>query len=134
MFGVPTHRFFPQIDPLALRALLDNYAPVLWERKFGQTFVLLKKNPFPPQDHLEKKLLLDVKTVFGDGVPLHEWSNQCLWLEVEIRRSLLGQALSFFYKAPALSHRIPLRGDSGRARGKVHNAVGPQRLYANSPR
>ena len=96
-------RFVPQTDPLALRALLDNYVPVLWEWKLGWTFVLLKKNPFPPRDHLEKKLLLDVKTLLGDGVPLHEWSNQCLWLEVEIRRSLLGKALSFFYK-PRLCH------------------------------
>ena len=65
--------------------------------------MLLKKNPFPPRDHLEKKLLFDVKTLLGDRVPLHEWSNQCLWLEVEIRRSLLGKALSFFYK-PRLCH------------------------------
>ena len=89
-----TGRFVPQIDALALRALLDNYAPVLSERDL----VLLKKNPFPPRDHLEKELLFDGKILLGDTVHLNDWSNQTLWVEVEIRRSLLGKALSFFYK------------------------------------
>jgi hypothetical protein len=60
--------------------------------------VLLKKNPFPPRDHLEKELLFDGKALFGDRIHLNAWTNQILWAEVEIRRSLLGKALSFFYK------------------------------------
>ena len=89
-----TGRFVPQIDACALRALLDNYTPVLSEL----SAVLLKKNPGPPRDHLEKELLFDGKIMLGDSIPLHGWSDRILWAEVEIRHSLLGKALSFFYK------------------------------------
>jgi uncharacterized membrane protein (GlpM family) len=89
-----TGRFIPQFDALALRALLDNYTPVLVE----QAFVLMKKNPSPPRDHLEKTLLCDVKLSLGGGISVNTWSNQNLWAEVEINRSLLGKALSFLYK------------------------------------
>jgi hypothetical protein len=92
------HRFIPQIDALAFQALLDNYTPVLTEQKLGRIYVLLKRNSGPPRDHLDKQLLFDVKTQLGYGIPLHAWSNQIVWIEVEIRRSLLGKALSLFYR------------------------------------
>ena len=96
-----TGRFVPQIDALALRALLDNYTPALSER----ALVLLKKNPFPPREHLQKELVFDGKTLLGGTVHLNTLSNQNVWVEAEIRRSLLGKALSFFYK-PRLCYLV----------------------------
>jgi hypothetical protein len=84
-------------DALALRALLDNYHPVLMEGDL-MSFLLLERNPPPLRERAEKKLLSEFTTGFAAPLPLEERSNEPVWMEVEIKHSWLGSLLSFFYK------------------------------------
>jgi tetratricopeptide (TPR) repeat protein len=94
--GGVDNRAAPQDDALALRALLDNYHPVLVE----QRQVLLQKNPPPWLDHAEKTLLAERTVRWGERVSLAEWKDDLVWMEVDIRHSELGRLLAFCFKPP----------------------------------
>jgi tetratricopeptide (TPR) repeat protein len=89
-------RAAPQDDALALRALLDNYHPVLVE----QRQVLLQKNLPPWLAHAKKTLLAERTIHWGEGVSLAEWKDDLVWMEVDIQHSLAGRLLSFCFKPP----------------------------------
>jgi hypothetical protein len=86
-------RFLPQDDALALRALLDNYHPVLSERGL----LLLERNERVLQD-ARKEPLTDDKPQFGVEVTLGGAASQAIWMETGIEHSLLGRLRSFVYK------------------------------------
>ena len=94
----PTNnRFVPQDDALALRALLDNYHPVLLE----QDFLLLAKNPPPLRERARKELLSEFKSSFLTPLPLNTWTNEMVWVEAEIQPTWLGKLRAFLYRPAA---------------------------------
>jgi tetratricopeptide (TPR) repeat protein len=103
-------RAAPQDDALALRALLDNYHPVLVE----QRQVLLQKNPPPWLDHAEKTLLAERTVRWGERVSLAGWKDSLVWMEVDIQHSLAGKLVSFCFKPPPCYLDCRLLADESR--------------------
>lgn len=97
---------FPSLD--------DGYSwPELLTRYTVQNttkdFVLLKKSATPKAYHLE--LLQDAPLHFGEPISLLSIaSNGPIWVELEINQTPLGALASAFYKPPALTLAISLRG------------------------
>jgi tetratricopeptide (TPR) repeat protein len=114
-------RAAPQDDALALRALLDNYHPVLVE----QRQVLLQKNPPPWMDHAEKTLLAERTVRWGERVSLVEWKDDLVWMEVDIQHSLAGKLVSFCFKPPPcyLDCRL-LAGETKYSRSRFVSSMG----------
>jgi hypothetical protein len=88
------NRFVAQDDALALRALLDNYHPVLTEKQF----LLVQKNHLPWREHLEKKPISEFRTQFFNPVPLNELSARMIWMEAQLHYSCLGQLRAWVYR------------------------------------
>jgi hypothetical protein len=90
---VPIQRLLVQNDPLALRALLDNYHPVLLE----DDRLLLETNAPPLRDRAEKKLLAEFSTQFDTPISLADWGDM-VWVEADITHSVLGKLRALFYQ------------------------------------
>jgi hypothetical protein len=101
----PTNnRFVPQDDALALRALFDNYHPVLVE----QDFALLARNPPPLRDRAKKELLSEFNSRFLTPIPLNTQTNERVWMEAEFQPTWLGKLRAFIYRPAAcyISYRF----------------------------
>jgi hypothetical protein len=85
-------RYGPLEDAAVLRHLLINYEPIVGENQF----LLLKTrhNSSPP-----KLTLLREGTVAPSApIPLNEFGQSDLWLQVTVNPTLLGSTRQFFYK------------------------------------
>ena len=97
--GTIDGRTVVQDDALALRALLDNYHPVLVEKDL----LLFQQNSAPLLAHAAKKPLAEFTVHFGELTSLEAWKDEMVWMEVEVQRSLAGKLLAFLYKPAPLS-------------------------------
>jgi hypothetical protein len=61
-------------------------------------FLLLEKRKQPL--HIDRKLLLDVKLQQGETLILPQGTDNLLWAEVEVKRSLFGNIVHALYKSP----------------------------------
>ena len=91
------HKFPPLEDALTLRCLLINYEPVEAEGPF----LLLKAHPkLSIRPNLT--LLREGTVQLGGVIDLKDWSNDNIWMEIQVEPTLIGRARQFFYKGSKL--------------------------------
>ena len=76
-------------------------------RDTNGTFVLLKRSAVPREYHLTP--FQDLAVHFGEPVMLPDTTNGPIWAEMEINKTILGSAVSTFYKPPVLTLAVSLR-------------------------
>jgi hypothetical protein len=105
--GTIDGRLVPQDDALALGALLDNYHPVL---STGE-LVLLERNPPSAFRTAGRRRLLAEKALgYGEPLSLHGLDERWLWLEAEIRPTLLGSLRGFALRPPFVRIALEVEG------------------------
>lgn len=97
-------RFPPLEDAFLFRHLLMNYRPVASE----QQFLLLQSSG---KEIPQLKLLREGTTHPGERVSLAEYGNANLWLQLDLKETLLGRLRHFFYQ-PAKSRLVVWPGTS----------------------
>jgi len=97
MFNLgPTDRRFPPLeDALVLRHLLLNYEPVGAE---GEFLLLKSKSSQTPR----LKLLREGAVRPGEWIELREVGGADLWLEIDLKPTLLGRLRQFLYQPSAV--------------------------------
>lgn len=110
-------RYAPLEDPAVLRDLLINYEPIEGENQF----VLLKaKNEQSPP----RLTSLSEGTVHpGEPIFLNEFGDADLWMQIEVKPSLLGRVRQFFFKPTTL--RIAMWHKSSRQSASSFRAPAP---------
>jgi hypothetical protein len=71
------------------------------------TFVLLKRSAAPREYRLTP--FKDLPVHFGEPVMLPDTTNEPIWAEMAINKTILGSAVSTFYKPPVLMLMVSLR-------------------------
>lgn len=106
--GLLDHRLPSADDGLALRALLEEYTPVMMQRDY----LLLKEraHPLPPA---EPQLLGRNAITFGESIPVPSVApDEMVLFAFEGELSLHGKLQSFFYRPPDLIMEAGYGGDS----------------------
>ena len=94
---------FPSLDDgLSWPELLTRYDI----RDTTGIFVLLKRSATPREYHLTQ--FKDIPVHFGESVMLPDTTNGPIWAELKIDKSILGSAVSTFYKPPVLLLTVSL--------------------------
>ena len=97
-------RMYPHDDARALRALLEEYHPVLLEQDALEEMLLLRRNePARAPAPARPELIAELKPSLGEQVSLAPSNASPLWLEADLEYSWLGKARAFFYKPPSCS-------------------------------
>jgi hypothetical protein len=109
-----------QDDALALRALMDNYHPVLVERGL----LLLERNKPPLLARAERTLIGDFTVPFGTLFAVENPNHDLTWVEARIRHSLLGKLRSFFYQPPPCLLVRQFVGETNRSSSLYITAMG----------
>ena len=104
-------------DALVLRHLLLNYELVLSETPF----LLLKACQAEPP---KLKLLADSTTTSGQPINLSRYANTNLWLELELKPTLLGRAREFLYQ-PSKSRLVVSWSSGGKKLTRRFHAPAP---------
>jgi hypothetical protein len=125
--GAVDGRTAMQDDVLALRALLDNYHPVLVEKEH----LLLQKDSAPLLGRAEKKPLVEFPLRFGEVASLEAWKDEPVWMEVEVRRSLTGKLRAVVYKPAALSLGLRLVGQTDYSFSRFVTSMGASGCLLN---
>jgi hypothetical protein len=108
-------------DGLALGAILDNYHPVQldvpWNtpgsdmRSDQETPLLLERNvPARMRAQAERTLLETKEIGFGEALPLEGFSEQWLWLEVQVEPSLLGRVRALLLRPAPVELALDVEG------------------------
>lgn len=105
-------RYAPLEDPAVLRDLLINYEPLE-----GENQVLLLKAKGANEQTRPKLALVREGTVHpSEPIFLHEFGDADLWLQIDVKPTLLGRARQFFYKPTivrlAMWHKSSKQGAS----------------------
>ena len=92
----PLDSHFPTLeDSQALNALLNDYKPVFWEKKF----FLLQRHPRPP---FKVQTLFKQEIRIGEQVNLKHLSDKALFLSLDIQKSFLGKLSTFLIQLPPI--------------------------------
>jgi hypothetical protein len=94
--GTIDERTVFQDDALALRALMDNYHPVLVEHDL----LLLERNEPPLLARAERTFIGEFTVQFGDLGAFENPNRDLIWMEARIEHSFLGKLRSFCYQPP----------------------------------
>jgi hypothetical protein len=106
--GGVDNRLFIQDDALTKRALLDNYRPVIIENGL----LLFKRKeitdwiPLRPDSEVKDQVIK-----FGQSIPLEKMNKSVVWLEVDIKHTLAGKLMTFFYKTPPCYINVQFEGE-----------------------
>lgn len=94
-------------DGLALGALLDLYHPVATARDL----VLLERNATAPATSQPERRLLTERTIeIGERLDLDAGAADWLWLEADVRPSLLGRVRSFLLRPAPMQIELTIEG------------------------
>lgn len=85
-------------DSLATRYLFHHYSYVMQDRGF---LLWHRNNPDPSLD--EETPLSSAKVGFGQGVTIPDGGENPVWVQIDVRPSLLGRLRAFLYKPPTLN-------------------------------
>jgi hypothetical protein len=109
-----------QDDALALRALMDNYHPVLVERDL----LLLERNDPPLLARAERTPLGEFTVNFGRPLGFEDPSRDLIWMEARVEHSLLGKLRSFCYRPPPCFLVRQFIGETNRSSSRYVTAMG----------
>jgi hypothetical protein len=109
-----------QDDALALRALLDNYHPVLAEGNL----LLLERNQAPLVVRAERTLIGDYTLPFSQLFAVENPNRDMLWVEARIEHSWLGKLRSFSYQPPPCFLIREFVGETNRSSSLFITAMG----------
>jgi hypothetical protein len=65
-----------------------------------------RRDDLPPLEHLAPRPLTLKTIAVGEALPLGEYEKKPLWVQIDLKASLLGRARSFLYKPPIVHLRI----------------------------
>jgi len=128
MFSLgPIDRKFPPLeDAMVLRDLLLNYGPVGSE---GEFLLLKSKSAHAPR----LKLLGDGSVRTGERIDLSRYGGADLWLEIDLKPTLLGRLRQFFYQPTTVRLAAWREGSNGRLIRRRAPAVMMQAGFLASP-
>ena len=89
-------------DSIILYQLTQRYVFILNEKFFQ----LWQKTPAPADPAAQPQLVQSRKLAVGEPWSLEEFNLQPLWVNIDLRPSLLGRLRTFFYKPPLLQLAI----------------------------
>jgi hypothetical protein len=113
-------RFPSQDDGLSWPELLTRYDLKGISSQSG-TFLCLSRSPMPREYHLQP--LQEMTVMLGTLFTLPTVTNGPVWAEIEVKKNLIGDLLSFFYKPTSLMVDITLADQAKKTRRLVPGIV-----------